>query len=187
MQLNGARSEIIKPVGLKLDLGGIGKGWTVDRAADRLQGLGPFVINAGGDIFAYQSPPGQKGWTIDLIHPFKPGYFVAQVLLHHRALATSTIARRRWQRGSRIMHHLIDPRSGQPAQTDAVSVSVIADRTALAEAHAKVALLLGVERGLDYLQHTPGVEGLIYSRSGAIVLTGSMIAQINRLVPEGYE
>lgn len=85
--INRARREIYKPGGLRLDLGGMGKGWTVDRAADRLQGLGPFLINAGGDIFAYHSPPGQKGWEIDLIHPLKPEENMARLLLHHRALA----------------------------------------------------------------------------------------------------
>jgi thiamine biosynthesis lipoprotein len=98
----------------------MGKGWTVDRAADRLAGLGPFLVNAGGDIFAYQSPPGQKGWQIDLVHPFNPAVSFAKVWLNHQALATSTIAKRRWQSQGRLMHHLIDPRTGQPAQTNAL-------------------------------------------------------------------
>lgn len=186
VQLNPSRQTILKPLDLKLDLGGMGKGWTVDRAADRLQGLGPFVVNAGGDIFAYQAPPGEKGWLVDLVHPFKPNHFMAQVRLNHRALATSTIARRRWQRDGRVMHHLIDPRTGQPAQTDALSVSVVAERTVLAEVYAKVVLILGVERGMDYLQQLPGVEGLIYTADAEIVFSGGMTAYLNRLVPAGY-
>ncbi len=186
VQLNRPRREIHKPVGLALDLGGMGKGWTVDRAADRLQGLGPFLINAGGDIFGYQSPPGQPGWQIDLIHPLQPEQFIARVYLHHQALATSTIARRRWQQQGRIMHHLIDPRTGQPAQTDAISVSVITDRTALAEIYAKVALILGVAQGLAYLQNLPGVEGLIYSAESQIVVTPGFEKHLDRLEPAGY-
>jgi thiamine biosynthesis lipoprotein len=187
VQVNSARSEVAKPVGLKLDLGGIGKGWAVDRAADRLQGLGPFLVNAGGDIFAYQAPPSEKGWSIDLVHPFKPNHFVAQVLLTHRALATSTLAKRRWRQNGRIMHHLIDPRTGQPAQTDAISVTVIAERTVLAEVYAKVVLILGVEQGLDYLGRIPGAEGFIYTDSAEIVFSRGMAGYLNRLVPEGYQ
>jgi thiamine biosynthesis lipoprotein len=171
VQLNRARRKIYKPVGVRLDLGGMGKGWTVDRAADRLQGLGPFLVNAGGDIFAYQSPPGQKGWAIDLIHPLKPNQFIGQVLLHHQALATSTVAKRRWQRNGRIQHHLIDPRTGQPAQTDVLSATVVTNRTVLAEVVAKVVLILGVEQGLDYLQRLPGVEGLIFTADSNIRFT----------------
>ena len=186
IHLNRTRREIYKPGGVRLDLGGMGKGWTVDRAADRLQGLGPFLINAGGDIFAYHSPPGQKGWEIELIHPLKPEHLIAKVHLHHRALATSTITRRRWQRHGQSRHHLIDPRTGQPAQTDALSVSVIADRTMVAEIYAKVALILGVEQGLAYLQRLPGLEGLIYTAESKIVYTDGFRSTLDRCEPDGY-
>lgn len=184
--INRARREIYKPCGLRLDLGGMGKGWTVDRVADRLQGLGPFLINAGGDIFAYHSPPGQKGWEIDLVHPFKPEENMARLLLHHRALATSTIAKRRWQNRGHIMHHLIDPRTGQPAQTDALSVSVVADRTVMAEVYAKVALILGAEQGLAYLRNLPGVEGLIFTAESQVIYTSGLAEMLDRVEPAGY-
>ncbi len=186
VELNRATQEVYKPVGLKLDLGGMGKGWTVDRAADRLQGLGPFLVNAGGDIFAYQTPPGERGWQIDLVHPYKPDESMARLFINHRALATSTIARRRWQQHGRIMHHLLDPRTGEPAQTDAVSVTVVADRTVLAEVYAKVALILGVERGLDYLNQIDGIEGLIYTANSKIVTTTGLEDYLARLDPNGY-
>ena len=186
VSLNRAMREIYKPCGLRLDLGGMGKGWTVDRAADHLQGLGPFLINAGGDIFAYHSPPGQKGWEIDLVHPLKPKAIMARVLLNHRALATSTIARRRWQHNGQIMHHLIDLRTGHPADTDALSVSVVADRTVTAEIYAKVALILGAEQGLTYLQRLPGIEGLIFTAGSQIIYTNGLADFLERLEPAGY-
>lgn len=186
LELNRARHEIRKPAGLRLDLGGIGKGWTVDRAADTLQGLGPFLINAGGDLFAYHSPPGRRGWAIDLVHPLQPDLSIARLQLHHRALATSTIAKRRWLRDDRPMHHLIDPRTGQPAQTDALSVSVVADRTAVAEVLAKVALILGVEAGLAYLERLPGIEGLIFTDQATVVYTAGLEPLLSQLDPAGY-
>ncbi len=185
IQLNRPRREIHKPPGLRLDLGGMGKGWAVDRTADRLQGLGPFLVNAGGDIFAYQSPPGKKGWEIDLIHPLQPQKFMARIYLDHQALATSTIAKRRWQHNQHLMHHIIDPRSGQPAQTDALSVTVIADRTVLAEVYAKVALMLGVEQGLAYLQSLPAVEGLIFTAESKIVYTAGLETMLAKVEPAG--
>lgn len=186
LQLNRPRREIYKPAGVRLDLGGMGKGWTVDRAADHLQGLGPFLVNAGGDIFAYQSPPGEKGWQIDLVHPFNTELSMARLYLHHRALATSTIAKRRWQHDGQWRHHLIDPRTGQPAHTDALSVSVVADRTVLAEIFAKVALILGTAQGLAYLNNLPGVEGLIYTADRQIVYTAGLAALLDRVEPAGY-
>jgi thiamine biosynthesis lipoprotein len=186
IQINRPRREIYKPIGIRLDLGGMGKGWTVDRAADHLQGLGPFLLNAGGDIFGYHSPPGQKGWPIDLVHPLNSELSIARVQLHHRALATSTIAKRRWLHQGRAMHHLIDPRTGQPAQTDALSVSVVADRTVLAEIYAKVALILGAEQGLAFLQNQTGAEGLIYTADSRIIYTDGLAAMLDRVEPIGY-
>lgn len=186
IQFNRPRREIYKPAGVRLDLGGMGKGWAVDRAADQLQGLGPFLVNAGGDIFAYQSPPGQKGWSIDLVHPLASELSMARMWLHHRALATSTIAKRRWLHEGRPMHHLIDPRTGQSAETDALSVSVIADRTVLAEIYAKVALILGSEQGLAFLQNLLGVEGLIYTADSRIVYTDGLSSLLDRIEPSGY-
>jgi thiamine biosynthesis lipoprotein len=187
VQVNRAGGTIDRPVGVRLDLGGMGKGYTVDRAADRLQGLGPFLVNAGGDIFAYQSPPGQKGWQINLVHPLQPGLSMARLYLHHGAIATSTIAKRRWQHQGQVMHHLINPRTGQPARTDALSVSVIANRTVLAEVHAKVALILGAEAGLAYLQQTPGIDGLIYTAQHQILTTEGMASRLERVDPAGYD
>ncbi len=186
IQLNRARREIYRPAGVRVDLGGMGKGWTVDRTADRLQGLGPFLVNAGGDIFAYQAPPGQKGWAVDLVHPLKPAQFMARLYLQHQALATSTIAKRRWQQNGRLMHHLIDPRTGRPAQTDALSVSVVADRTVVAEIYAKSALILGADAGLAYLEGLPGIEGLIYTAGSKVLMTSGLSALLERVEPAGY-
>lgn len=186
VQTNRPAREIYKPVGVGLDLGGMGKGWTVDRAADRLQGLEPFLINAGGDIFGYHAPPGKKGWEIDIIHPFNPDRFIARVHLHHQALATSTIARRRWRQNGRLMHHLIDPRTGRPAQTDALSVTVLAHRTVAAEIFAKVVLILGAEQGLAFLQSRPGLEGLVFTESSEILFTPGLAKLLDRLEPAGY-
>jgi thiamine biosynthesis lipoprotein len=111
---------------------------------------------------------------------------MARLLLHHRALATSTVAKRRWQNQGQIMHHLIDPRTSQPAQTDALSVSVVADRTVMAEVYAKVALILGAEQGLAYLQNLPAVEGLIFTAGSQILYTPGLAELLDRVEPAGY-
>ncbi len=185
VHINQAGQEIQRPVGVKLDLGGMGKGWTVDRAADRLQGLGPFLVNAGGDMFAYQSPPGQRGWQINLTHPLQPELSMARLYVHHRALATSTIARRRWRQNGQLRHHLINPRTGQPANTDALSVTVLTSRTVVAEVYAKVALILGAEQGLSYLEQLPDVEGLIFTADQQIVHTSGLSELLDWVEPGG--
>ena len=160
-----------KPTGLGIDLGGMGKGWTVDRAADLLHGHGPFLVNAGGDLYAHGQPGDARGWRIELEHPLEPAARIASVRLTHHALATSTVMKRRWLRSGHIQHHLIDPRTGQPAQTDALSVTVTAQRTVLADIFAKVVLVLGVAEGLTWLEQLPGVEGCIFTENERLVWT----------------
>jgi thiamine biosynthesis lipoprotein len=176
IKLSRFRREITLPPGVQLDLGGIGKGWTVDRAADWLAGKGPFLINAGGDLYAYGAPPGQAGWSIGIADPREPSQDITRLQVQQRAVATSTISRRRWRRGGQLMHHLIDPRSGQPAETDAVSVTVIAHRVALAEVYAKTALIMGVEAGRDWLNDLPEAEGLLIRDDGQLITTDGLFS-----------
>jgi len=82
------------------------------------------------------------------------------------AVATSSTAYRRWRRGDRWVHHLVDPRTGQPAATDLAAVTVAGPSAMWAEVHAKVALLLGMVDGRPYLDAQPGYEGLLIAMDG---------------------
>jgi thiamine biosynthesis lipoprotein len=180
----GART-VRKPVGLQFDLGGMGKGWAVDRAADRLHAHRAFLVNAGGDLYAQGQPGDGRGWRIALEHPLHPDRWMAQLFVQDRGLATSSIMKRRWHKAGRLAHHLIDPRTGQPAHTDALSVTVLAPRTVLAEIHAKAALILGAGAGLAYLETLPDVEGLIFTAAGRIAYTAGLAPLIDALEPVG--
>lgn len=173
IQLIPERSAVRRPPGLHIDLGGMGKGWTVDRAADLLHGQGPYLVNAGGDLYAAGKPDGAGGWSTYIEHPWLPKHWIAHVRLEDVGLATSTVSKRRWRRDGEVQHHLIDPRSGKPAQTDVSSVSVIARRTVIADVLAKVALLLGAEEGLAWLAGLEGAAGLIYREDSKVLYTSS--------------
>ncbi|HHW86750.1 MAG TPA: FAD:protein FMN transferase [Chloroflexi bacterium] len=185
IQLDRAGRRATKPAALRLDLGGMGKGWTVDRAAELLLGEGPFLVNAGGDLYAHGQPGDRRGWEITIEHPWRPEQWIARLFLDHMALATSTIMKRRWRRNGALHHHLIDPRSGRPANTDAASVTVVAPRTLLAEVFAKVALVLGAEAGIAFLEQTPDIDGLIYTTDGRLLHTTGLRDRIDALAPTG--
>lgn len=174
VQLDRSTGMITRPIGMLLDLGGMGKGWTVDRVFDEVCGDGPCLINAGGDLYAFGFPDGRHGWEIQLANPLNPRMNLATLSLSHHAVATSTIAKRRWFKDGHVQHHLIDPRTGHPVVTDAISVSVVGGRVFTAEIQAKLALILGVEEGLAYLESQPDVEGLIFATGGEVLLTSGM-------------
>lgn len=130
--------------GFGVDLGGLAKGWLADRLAERLGEN--CVVNLGGDLFARGAGPDGEGWPV--------GLGGVTVLLRDRGAATSGTRGRRWGPG---LHHLIDPRTGRPAESDLAEVSVIAGTAFEAEVAAKTGLLLGASRAPGYLAaHTFG-------------------------------
>ena len=89
--------------------------------------------------------------------------------------------KRRWLKNGQTMHHLIDPRTGRPAVTDALAVTVVADRAVVAEVLAKAALILGTAEGLAWLGEMPGVAALIYTSTGQLRWTPSLEPMIDEV------
>jgi thiamine biosynthesis lipoprotein len=143
--------RITLPIGVGLDLGGVAKGWTVDRAADTAvaEGLSWAIVNAGGDLRLAGSPPAE-GLEVGIEDPDSSEGEISRLALTGGALATSSVRRRAWAPG---LHHLIDPTTGSPARTGIVQATVWAPTCAEAEVLAKDALLRG-ERALEEI---PGV------------------------------
>jgi FAD:protein FMN transferase len=124
--------------GCAIDLGGIGKGWLADTLCDRFDNA---AINLGGDIRTRGSGPDGTGWSVALCNG-------RVVTVRDAGIATSGTTGRRWPGG----HHLIDPRTGLPAQTDITAISVIADTALRAEILAKGACLLGSGAASSWLK-----------------------------------
>ncbi len=116
------------PRGVELDPGGIGKGFAADLVCDELIDAGArgALVNVGGDLRVRGAPPNAVSWEIAIADPARNGCEVARVALLDGAVATSSRARRRWQTAAGTMHHLVDPRTGFPARTRHVTVSVVA-------------------------------------------------------------
>jgi thiamine biosynthesis lipoprotein len=158
------------PPGVRLDLGGIGKGWAADRAGTMLRPHGAGMVSAGGDIRAWGDQPGSQpgqGWLVALDHPEQPGRDLAWLRVRDGAVATSSITARRWAGG----HHLINPRTARPAGTDLLSVTALAPTVVQAEVAAKVALILGREAGLDWLMAQPDVEAVVIDDASRLLGT----------------
>jgi thiamine biosynthesis lipoprotein len=140
--------RITVPAGLALDLGATAKALAADRAARAahdVAGAGVLVA-LGGDIATCGAAPAE-GWTVHVTDdhrdgPDAPGQRVA---IHAGGLATSSIATRRWMHNGRPMHHILDPRSGQPVRGPWRTVSVAADTCADANIAATAAVVLGDE------------------------------------------
>jgi thiamine biosynthesis lipoprotein len=127
LEVRDREARLLK--GAAIDLGGIAKGWMADQLALHLGAN--VLVNLCGDLFAGGGGETGEGWPV--------GFGDKTLLLKDMAAATSGTTKRAWPGG----HHLIDPRTGRPAQSDLTEVSVLAATATDAEIYAKVALLLG--------------------------------------------
>jgi thiamine biosynthesis lipoprotein len=156
MELDETRSVILLPPGMALDLGGIAKGWIAEQAALLLSKFSTAcAVNAGGDMFLVGLPEGEDKWTVSIEDPFQPELDLTTVQVDPGAVATSAVTKRIWKQGEKQRHHLIDPRTGEPAVTDWLSVTVIAAHTYEAEVFAK-ALLIGGPQESDGIVNKNG-------------------------------
>lgn len=174
IRLHPKARSVVLPAGVRVDLGGIAKGWTADRAAAILSSLGPCLVDAGGDIAARGVPPGYAGWPVGVADPVAPEADLALLLVRDGGVATSGTDHRRWRQGRRLQHHIIHPRTGRPAWTDVLAVTTLAGSAAQAEVHAKVAVILGAEGGWRYLEGISSVEGLLVQRDGGRAATSGL-------------
>jgi thiamine biosynthesis lipoprotein len=155
---------------VRLDLGGTAKGWAAAAAVRRLRSAGPALVDAGGDIVV-SGPMADGGpWPIAIASPFGEGDAPLGVLrLSAGAVATSGRDYRRWRQGGEERHHLIDPRTGRPAETDVLAATVVAGDAVSAEAAAKTALILGSRAGMAWIEARPGLAALLALADGRVL------------------
>jgi thiamine biosynthesis lipoprotein len=168
VHVDPARSRISLASGVRLDFGGIGKGYAVDEACDLLAVAGPCLVNAGGDL-AVRGVPLEGEWSIRLRGDDEE----FALLLEQGAVATSGRDRRRWTRGGELRHHLIDPRTGEPSTTDLVRVTVAAPTAVEAEVLAKALFLAGSATALAEAE-AEGLPALLVSETGETLRVGAM-------------
>lgn len=179
MLLDEDTGAVWLPPGLQIDLGGIAKGWIAERGVEHLAqwitrrsekqipGASPAcAVSAGGDIALVGLPAGQPAWQIDLEDPTDPNQDLATLQVGPGALATSTITRRTWHQNGQPRHHLIDPRRGEPADGEWLSVTVFAPDAPTAEVFAKAYLFAGGQEAIDLWQKNPGQAFIAVDRQG---------------------
>jgi len=148
---------------MRLDLGGIGKGFALDEALATLRdaGIERALVDGGGDLALGEAPPGRAGWIVRL-EPGTPGATPTHLELARAGIATSGHAGRGFELEGRRYSHILDPRSGEPLVA-APAASVFAPDATTADACASAACVLGPEAGRAWLESLPGVEGRLWS------------------------
>jgi thiamine biosynthesis lipoprotein len=169
LEMNAADGSIRMPLGMRLDLGGIVKGWAAQQAMIRLREAGSVLVDAGGDIAI--SGPMHNGvpWAVGVDDPFNAGQSLGVVMLANCGIATSGKDYHRWLKANQWQHHIIDPRTDKPAESDVFTATVITADVMEAEAWAKTALILGSQTGVERLNQVEGLAYLLVLENGSII------------------
>jgi thiamine biosynthesis lipoprotein len=167
--LDSEHMTITMPDGCSLDLGGIAKGWAVDRASEMLCDFPGFALDAGGDMVLRGTQSNGSAWTVGVANPFFGEEDLTQIEATAGAVCTSSTLRRRWCAGGRMQHHIIDPRTGRSANSGVVAATVTADCAVQAEVIAKVSIIVGPTPGLAFIRRQPDVEGMLVLENSQIL------------------
>ncbi len=169
-----ARTVAFDRPGVVVNLGSIGKGYAIDRAADvvRAHWWPTTCLIHGGrsSLYALGSPPDDFGgrWQVALRDPFDPEVPLGTIRLRNRGMGTSGDAFQRFEAGGRTYGHILDPRTGEPPDGGPASVTVLAPTAAEADALSTALSLLGPEGASALLADRPDVAALFVTRRGRV-------------------
>jgi thiamine biosynthesis lipoprotein len=181
--LDDKEQTAVRNTPFHLDLGGIGKGWSADWAAGMLQGsfhVTRGFVDAGGDMRVWSDG---EPWLIGIQSPFEEEEELLQLVLRDGAVATSNVLYRRWEHEGKPAHHILNGRTGLPAETDIVQATVLGRSAAEAEVAAKVICMAGSEHLSDWMKtFFPGLGYIAVTRSGSLKINRRVYEYAERLV-----
>ena len=170
--------------GMRVHLGGIGKGYAVGRAMAifRRAGLRDFMIQAGGDLYVGGTKDGQP-WKLGIADPrARDGRSFATIELTDSTFSTSGDYARFFIKDGVRYHHILDPRTGQPARL-CRSVTIASDSPVLADAVAKGVFILGPEKGMALVERLPNLEAVIVSAANEVLVSSGLKEKFVMLAP----
>jgi len=169
------RSAGLRKAGQSIDLGGIGKGFAGDRIVEiyRRLGISSACSNLGGNVVTVGAKPDGSPWHIGIQHPRHEDTVIGSVSVVGQTVVTSGDYQRYFTDGQgKRHHHILDPRTGYPAQSGLVSVTVVSDRPIAADALSTILFVAGMDRGLEFLKG--------FLRTGAVFVDADLRVYITQ-------
>ncbi len=168
---------------MRIGLGAIAKGYAVDAAAAVLKSMGhtAFIVDGGGDLYVMGRHPDRR-WRVGIKDPYKPSTYFATLPVQGMAVVTSGNYERYFMHEGVRYHHILDPRTGRPADKLA-SVTVTAPKATLADALATGIFVLGPVDGIEVAKSFPGVQVLAVTTAGKVIMTPGIAKVVKYRAP----
>lgn len=183
LEIDAARgTAFLRRPGMRAHLGGIGKGYAIDRAAAilRARGFNDFMIQSGGDLFV-SGHRGGRPWRLGIRDPRGPAdRSFATLDLTNGTFSTSGDYERFFMKDGRRYHHILDPDLGEPAR-GCRSVTIVADKAVLADGLSTGVFVLGPEKGMALIEKLPNVEGVIVSSDNRVLVSAGLVGKLTMI------
>jgi len=165
--------------GMKVDLGAIAVGYAVDKAVNVLKekGVKNALVNGGGEIYAFGSPPKKSAWRVGIQHPRKPNAILGTIDLKDKAISTSGDYESYFEVNGKRYCHILNPKTGKPIE-NIMSVTVVADNTTDADALSTAIMVMGEKEGMRLAKRL-GVE--------CIIVTGKNEEDMKVIISDGLK
>lgn len=176
IQINGAEVSLKNP-DTAIDLGGIAKGYIADRMKEALngQGITEGIINLGGNILTIGPKASGDPYRIGIQKPFaNTGVATATVEITDNSLVSSGVYERYFEADGKIYHHILNPATGYPFENGLLGVTIVTPSSADADALSTSCFALGLEDGMDLIEHTEDAEAVFITEDGTCHLSSGM-------------
>ena len=172
VQQNG--SDVSIPADVQVDLGGIAKGYTSDRIMQVFadNGVTSGIVSLGGNVQALGCKPDGSKWRVAVQDPNDEGENFAVVEIADEAVITSGGYQRYFEEDGATYHHIIDPRTGYPADSGVISSTIISHDGTLADGLSTSLFIMGVDDALDYWRaHSDEFDAILMDENGTVYVT----------------
>ncbi|WAW14013.1 FAD:protein FMN transferase [Peptostreptococcus equinus] len=178
----------LKKKSMKIDLGGIAKGYCADKLARQLKskGVKNAIINLGGNIYVYGKNQKDKNFTVGIQDPSASNQEVmGQVTLTNKSVVTSGIYERYIEKDGKIYHHMLDPKTGYPFENNLSSVTIISDNSVDGDSLSTSTYGLGLEKGMNFINSLDGVDAIFITKDKKVYVTKN-IKNILKITKKNY-
>ncbi len=175
----GRQTIYLEKAGMRIDVGGIGKGYAADEAVEAMRKAGAVagVVALSGDIKTFGRLPNGKMFPVGIQHPREDGSVLVWIDLQDEAISTAGDYERFFEREGIRYHHILDPRTLQPAR-GCQSVTVIAREGIWADGLDTGIFVMGPERGMELVEQLPDVEAVIVDAEGHLLVSSGLKQRI---------
>ncbi|SHI43408.1 thiamine biosynthesis lipoprotein [Clostridium amylolyticum] len=178
LEINKADNTVkLKKTGMKIDLGGIAKGYTADAITDILKenGVEHALVDLGGNIYALGNNPEGRPWKIGVQNPFDSrGKIVGYVPVENKSVVTSGIYERYIEKDGKKYHHILNPFTGYPYDNELAGITIISDKSIDGDALSTSVFSKGLEGGMKFIEKLPNIEAVFVTKDNKVYITSGL-------------